>query len=140
MNLSILIDLFGSLVEIIDFMPDKKIPYSNYDFIINNKDSILPHLNKLRENYKTFDFIDEIDILINTPEDEIIEKLIISGKKYLIVYCLKKKLFNVTPQSVFDIASEYYKLDILDYVFRNYKKECKFFSETESDSYDDLNL
>lgn len=133
MNLSLLLDMLSSLMEIIELLPDKKMPYSNYDFIINNKDSIIPHLNKMRENYKTFDFMDEIDILINTPENEILKNLIISGRKHLLGYCLKKNRFNITPQTVFNMATEYYKIDILEYIFRNYKKEYKFYSESDSD-------
>lgn len=133
MNLSLLLDMLTSLIEIIKMLPDEKMPYSNYDFVINHKDSIIPHLGKMKENFKTFDFMNEIEILINTPENEILDKLIVDERKHLLIYCLKKNLFNITPQRVFDIASKHYKINILEYIFKNYKKECKFYSESDSD-------
>lgn len=131
MNLSILYDMLGSLCELMKIMPDGNIPYLNYDFIIKNKKYITTYFPKLKEkfNSKTFNFINEIEILLNNSENsdhQILEKIIIHNHKNLFVYCLERNLFNITPSLAFDIATKHYNIDILDYLYKTYKKDCKF--------------
>jgi len=131
MNLSILYDMIETLCELVKIMPDGNVPYYNYDFIIKNKKYIIPYFTKLKEkfNSQTFNFINEIEILLNSYENyenEILEKIIINNHKNLLVYCIERKLFNITPSSAFDIATKHYNIDILDYLYKSYKKDCKF--------------
>ena len=134
MNLSILLDMMRSLMDLIKLLPDGNIPHSNYDFIIRNKKYIIPYLSKLKKEFEMFSFMDEIEILISTPEREIIKKIVEKNRKHLLIYCFKNKLFDITPQKVFDIASEYYNIDILEYIFKNHRNECNFNSDSDSDS------
>lgn len=131
MNLSILYDMLDSLCELVKILPDGNIPYSNYDFIIRNKIYIIPYFPKLKEkfNSKSFNFINEIEILLNMSEKsdyQILEKIIINNHKNLFVYCLERNLFNITPSIAFDIATIHYNIDILDCLYKTYKKDCKF--------------
>lgn len=127
MNLSILYDMLDTLCELIKIMPDGNIPYSNYDFIIKNKKNIIPYFPKLKEkfNSKKFDFINEIEILLSNSENEILEKIIINNHKYLFVYCIERNLFNITPSLAFNVATNHYNKDILNYLYKMYKKDCK---------------
>lgn len=131
MNLSILYDMLESLCELVKIIPDGNIPYSNYDFIMRNKKYIIPYFPKLKEkfNSKTFKFISEIEILLNSSENsdyQILEQIIIHNHKNLFVYCLERNLFNITPSVAFDISAKHYNIDILNYLYKTYKKDCKF--------------
>jgi len=132
MNLSILLDMMNSLTELIKMIPGGKLPYSNYDFIIRNKKTIIRYLPKLKEQFALFEFMEEIEFLVDTPERNVIENLIQKNNKHLLIYCLKNKLFSITPQLAFNVASKYYNIDILEYIFNNYKKECNFYGESDS--------
>lgn len=130
MNLSILNDMMLSLIDLSTMFPDGNLPYSNYDFIVSNRNSIRPYFTKLKNDFKTFDFVNEMEILVNIPENEILKILILNNRKRLLKYCLKNKLFNVTPQLTFDMASEYFRIDLLEYVYKNYNKELQIYNES----------
>jgi len=131
MNLSTLLDMMNSLIDLIKLIPDGKLPYSNYDFIIRNKKTIIHYLPKLKEHFALFEFMEEIEILVNTPERNVVEILIKKNNKHLLIYCLKNKLFGITPQIAFNAASKYYNIDMLEYIFKNYKKECNFYYDSD---------
>jgi len=129
MNFSMLQDMFNSLIEINKLMPEGNILRSNYDFILRNKTSIIHYFPKLKTSFETFGFIGEVELLINAPEKDIIESIVVNNYKELLIYCLRNNLFDVTPTKVFQSASEHYNLEILEYIYNNYKKEINFNSE-----------
>jgi hypothetical protein len=140
MNFSMLHDMFNSLIEIKKMIPGGKISHSNYDFILRNKTSIIHYFPKLKTSFETFGFIGEVEILINTPEKDIIEGIVVNNYKELLIYCLRNKLFDVTPTKVFHTASEHYNIEILEYIYKNYKKEINFNSEANETNLLSLSL
>ena len=121
MNLSTLYDMCSILLELDKIMPNSNALDKNYDFILQNKISIKPYLKKLKIKFESFSFIDEIEILIDTDEEEILDKIIIGNHIQLLEYCLIRNLFNITSQKVFDKANEYFNLNILEYIFKRHK-------------------
>lgn len=129
MNFSMLHDMFNSLIEIKKMIPGGNISHSNYDFILRNKTSIIHYFPKLKTSFETFGFIGEVELLINAPEKDIIEGIVVNNYKELLIYCLRNNLFDVTPIKVFQTASDHYNLEIIEYIYKNYNKEINFNNE-----------
>ena len=91
------------------------IPDANYDFIIQNKDVIIPNLKHLTNQYPSIKYIQEITLLLTSPREKLLNKIIKYECIHLLHYCINKNIISINYTDLCEISVKYNNVNMLEY-------------------------
>lgn len=116
--------VLSNLLNLSDVINDlSKLNYSyippdiNYDFVVDNKDIIIPNLNNITNRYPQLKYIQEIILLLTVPREKLIKKAIKHEYIHLLNYCIKKQLVDINYNEICCIPAKYNNVYMLDYIY-----------------------
>jgi len=90
MNLSYVIQKLSSSIDTSYIPPDV-----NYEFVIKNKDILLPHLINMVKQFPQLKYIQEITLLLTVPREKLLKKILKYEHIHLLNYCIKNDLLDL---------------------------------------------
>lgn len=92
-------------------------PDINYDFVLENKDVIIPNLQDISNKYPQLKYIQEITMLLTVPREKLLKKTIKHECTHLLNYCIKKEFVEVDYINICCIPVKYNNVYMLDYIY-----------------------
>lgn len=127
--LSNIFDMYYIINQLKDISPNDISSNINYDFILKNKQIITPYISYLLSvskdinDYKVSETISEyiydISLLLTTPREKILKKIIKNKRNKLLDYCIEKNIIENNIYTISEFVAKYDHIELLNIYYKN---------------------
>jgi hypothetical protein len=122
--LSNIIDMSYIINQLKQISPSSISTNINYDLVLKNKHAIKPYIsylltisNDVRFNKKSetlSEYIYDISLLLTTPREKLLKKIIKNNRKTLLDYCIEKNIIEKDDNIISELLTRYDNIELFE--------------------------